>query len=54
MAAARRDVDTALRVAVLVSQDVPRGEIARRLGIAPADVRTAIKRLEAIAPELER
>jgi hypothetical protein len=41
---AQREIELALKAALLLEHDVPRGEVAERLGISAEEARAAIKR----------
>jgi DNA-directed RNA polymerase specialized sigma24 family protein len=51
---ARREVEIALKVAVLVRLELPQPEIAARLGISVGDVKQAVNRLRRIADRIDR
>ena len=49
---AEAEINRKLRVAVLMAAGHQQAEVARRLGVSPADVRATIQQLERVAPEL--
>jgi DNA-directed RNA polymerase specialized sigma24 family protein len=51
---ARREVEEALKVALLQHHEVPPAEIAERLGISLGEVKGASKRVEKAQERLER
>jgi hypothetical protein len=51
---AQREIELALKAALLLEHDVPRGEIAERLGVTAEEARAAIKRAQWARAELER
>jgi hypothetical protein len=50
---AQAEVEVTLKVAVAIRAEMPRAEIAERLGVTPADVRAAVKRLQGISDRIE-
>lgn len=51
---AQREIELALKAALLLEHDVPRGEIAERLGVTAEEARAAIKRAQWARGQLER
>lgn len=51
---AQRELELALKAALLLEHRVPRGEIADRLGITAEEARAAIKRAQWARGQLER